>query len=314
MLAVDQAEEVFSLCEDLDERAGIPRAPGRGGTSAAGARRVRGDRLAEVTEHAGFSRLVERRPPPRRRPWTRTACARRSRARPSRRAWSSSPAWSTSSCTRCATIPGPCPLLSHALLETWQRREGNTLTVDGYHASGGIHGAVAQSAERLYGRDRRREQRHLLRDLVLRLVSPGAEGEAVRTRVPRRLIATDAEHDQLVEALVAARLVTSDDGVLEITHEALARAWPRLRGWLDDDVEGQRILHHLVGAADAWDTLGRPDSELYRGVRLARALDWQSRTALRPHRDRARVPGRRSRRLARPRSAAPPNTPERRPG
>ncbi len=78
--------------------------------------------------------------------------------------------------------------------------------------------------------------------------------------------------------LVDARLVTSDEGRLEITHEALARAWPRLRGWLDDDVEGQRIRLHLSGAADAWDTLERPDSELYRGVRLTRALDWQSRT------------------------------------
>ena len=84
--------------------------------------------------------------------------------------------------------PGALPLLSHALLETWQRREGNTLTVDGYRASGGIHGAVAQSAEQLYGRIEP-EQRHLLRDLVLRLVSPGAEGEPVRTRVPRRLVA-----------------------------------------------------------------------------------------------------------------------------
>ena len=72
--------------------------------------------------------------------------------------------------------------------------------------------------------------------------------------------------------------MTSDEGVLEITHEALTRAWPRLRGWLDDDVEGQRIRHHLSGAADAWDTLGRPASELYRGVRLTRVQDWQSRT------------------------------------
>ena len=85
--------------------------------------------------------------------------------------------------------PGALPLLSHALLETWQRREGNTLTVDGYRASGGIHGAVAQSAEQLYGRIEP-EQRRQLRDLVLRLVSPGTEGEAVRTRVPRRLIAS----------------------------------------------------------------------------------------------------------------------------
>ena len=113
---------------------------------------------------------------------------------------------------------------------------------------------------------------------MLRLVSPGIDGEAVRAQVPRRLVASDPHHEQLIEMLVGARLVTSDEGVLEITHEALARAWPRLRGWLDDDVEGQRILHHLSGAADAWDTLGRPDSELYRGVRLTRALDWQART------------------------------------
>ena len=71
------------------------------------------------------------------------------------------------------------------------------------------------------------------------------------------------------------RLVTSDDGVVEIAHEALARAWPRLRGWLEDDVEGQRILHHLSATADSWDSLGRPPSELYRGIRLAQALEWR---------------------------------------
>ena len=105
----------------------------------------------------------------------------------------------------------------------------------------------------------------------------------MRSRLPRRLVVTDPEHDALVERLVAARLVSSDDGVVEIAHEALARAWPRLRGWLDDDVEGQRILRHLAVAADAWDALGRPDSELYRGVRLATALEWQERARRRPH-------------------------------
>ena len=39
------------------------------------------------------------------------------------------------------------PHVSHALLETWVRREGATLTVAGYEASGGIAGAIAQSAE-----------------------------------------------------------------------------------------------------------------------------------------------------------------------
>jgi DNA-binding SARP family transcriptional activator/WD40 repeat protein len=170
--------------------------------------------------------------------------------------------------------PGTLPLLSHALLETWKRREGSALTVAGYQATGGIRGAVAQSAERLYTQVPV-DQRTLLRDLMLRLVRPGPAGEPVRTRVPRAAVVTDGLRERLVEMLVAARLVTADGTDLELTHEAVVTAWPRLRGWLEDDVEGQRTLHHLSDSAHAWDSLGRPDSELYRGVRLARALHWQ---------------------------------------
>ena len=110
--------------------------------------------------------------------------------------------------------------------------------------------------------------------------------------MPRRLVVTDPAHEQLVDLLVGSRLVTSDEGVVEIAHEALAREWPRLRDWLEEDVEGQRILHHLASAADSWDALGRPDSELYRGVRLAKALDWRARTTPEPQRPGAGVPGR----------------------
>ena len=66
---------------------------------------------------------------------------------------------------------------------------------------------------------------------------------------------------------------------VEVTHEALIRRWPRLRGWLDDDIDGQRIFRHLAGAADAWDGMDRPDSELYRGARLSRTLEWRERAA-----------------------------------
>jgi hypothetical protein len=45
---------------------------------------------------------------------------------------------------------GGLPLLSHALAGTWHWREGRTLTVEGYAATGGIRGAVARTADRLY--------------------------------------------------------------------------------------------------------------------------------------------------------------------
>ena len=174
--------------------------------------------------------------------------------------------------------PGALPLLSHALRETWVRRQGRTLTVEGYRESGGIRSAVAQSAERVYDQ-LDHVQRPLLRDLMLRLVTPTPDGDPVGGRIARHVVATDDEHERLIETLVAARLVTSDERMVELAHESLVRAWPRLRDWLDDDVEGQRILRHLAAAGEAWDAMGRPDTELYRGQRLAQAVEWRERAS-----------------------------------
>ena len=174
--------------------------------------------------------------------------------------------------------PAALPLLSHALRETWERREGPTLTVGGYRATGGIRQAVARSAESVYDAMDATQQSQL-RTLLLRLVMPTEDGDAVRARVPRAKVAVDAAHERVVERLVEARLVSIDGDSVQIAHEALVRVWPRLRGWLDDDVDGQRLFRHLAGAADAWESMGRPDSELYRGNRLSRTVDWRDRTS-----------------------------------
>ena len=119
-------------------------------------------------------------------------------------------------------------------------------------------------------------QQDMLRDLMLRLVVPSDSGDPVRTRAPRRSVAADEEHEAVIESLVGARLLSSDGDTVEIAHEALALAWPRLRSWLDDDVEGLRIMRHLAVAADSWEELGRPPGELYRGPRQAKAEQWRT--------------------------------------
>ena len=218
--------------------------------------------------------------------------------------------------------PAALPMLSHVLRETWERREGPTLTVDGYRATGGIRHAVSQSAETLY--DAMDEaQRGRLRSLLLRLVMPTEDGDPVRARVPRAKVAADDAHARLVEQLVEARLVSIDGDTVQIAHEALVRVWPRLRGWLDDDVDGQRLFRHLAGAADAWEAMGRPGqralprspAQPHPGV--ARPRDARPER----HRDRVRrrlcrpVGGRATRRRGpdRPRALGQPPTP-RRPG
>ena len=228
VLAIDQAEEAFTLCTDARERNAFLDRLVHEVDIRPVLLSLRADRLGDVAEHPGLRLLVER-----------GLHLVGSLDEPGLRQIVHGPARQAGLHVEPGLVdvlvrevrddPGALPLLSHALVETWQLREGATLTVDGYLGSGGIHGAVARSAERLYARVEP-ARRHQLREVVLRLISPGSAGEPVRTRVPRRQFASDPDHAELVERLVTARLVTSDDGVVEITHEALARAWPRLRG------------------------------------------------------------------------------------
>jgi DNA-binding SARP family transcriptional activator/WD40 repeat protein len=174
--------------------------------------------------------------------------------------------------------PGGLPLLSHALAETWEHREAAVLTVEGYTATGGIRGAVAKSAERLYD-SLSAEDRVALRSVLHRLVTPTPAGEPTVARVPTRVFAGSPDAPRLLDLLVRSRLVTTTEDTASIAHESLVRAWPRMRTWLDEDVEGQRILAHLQVAADGWMTLGHPADELYRGARLAAAQEWVERTS-----------------------------------
>ncbi len=177
--------------------------------------------------------------------------------------------------------PGGLPLLSTALLELWQKREDNALTLTVYRESGGVHGAVARLADGTYARvpDGRRQ---LVRSIMLRLVGEG-EGEAsVRRRAPLAELDLERNEDvaDVLEILADGRLVTVSDGAVEVAHEALLREWPRLREWIEEDAEGRRLRRHITQAATEWDATGRDEGELYRGARLAAALDWTSDHAL----------------------------------
>jgi DNA-binding SARP family transcriptional activator/energy-coupling factor transporter ATP-binding protein EcfA2 len=273
VLVVDQCEEAVTLCRDSDEQSRFFTALSSQAEQGQLVVALRADRLGELSAHPEFARIVEQ-----------SLYLLKAMDDNDLRAAIEGPARQAGLLLEPGLVdllvrdvegePGALPLLSHALRETWERREGRILTVDGYQASGGIRGAVAQSAEEVY-ESATPEKRPILRDLLLRLVAPSPEGDPVRSRVPRRIVASDPAHEQVIEELVAARLITSDEDVVELAHEAIARAWPRLREWLDDDVEGQRIWRHLSAAADAWESMGRPNSELYRGVRLARAMEWR---------------------------------------
>ena len=78
----------------------------------------------------------------------------------------------------------------------------------------------------------------------------------------------------VLDELTDGRLLTISEGEVEVAHEALLREWPRLRGWLEEDVQGRHLHHQLRNAAREWDAVGRDPGELYRGARLASTLEW----------------------------------------
>jgi DNA-binding SARP family transcriptional activator/WD40 repeat protein len=173
--------------------------------------------------------------------------------------------------------PGGLPLLSTALLELWQRRDGRQLRRATYELTGGVRGAVARLAEDAFGRLEPAQQ-VVARTVLLRLAGEGTGGEVVRRRVALAELEGPNDEDlaAVLGVLTERRLLTMSTTTVEVAHEALLREWPRLRGWLEEDAQGRRTQRRLADAARDWDERGRDPGDFYRGARLAVALEWRA--------------------------------------
>lgn len=173
--------------------------------------------------------------------------------------------------------PGALPLLSHALFATWRNRDSQRLTRGGYRLAGGMRGAIAATAEDAY-LQLADDGRRVARQILLRLVQVGDGTDDTRRRLDRaRLVAESSDPplaERVLEDLARSRLLMLDVDTVEITHEAVLRAWPRLRRWIDHDRGGLVVRQRLVEAAEAWQQEGRHPSALYQGPRLETAREW----------------------------------------
>ncbi|MCT9075047.1 nSTAND1 domain-containing NTPase [Streptomyces fulvoviolaceus] len=167
--------------------------------------------------------------------------------------------------------PGGLPMLSHALLETWRRRTGRMLTLAAYEAAGGVRGAIAASAEEVYGQLTALRQR-AARQLLLRMIEPGRGTPDTRRPLTRAELDEwgDVDVPVVVERLARARLLTVDEEGVHLAHEALITCWPRLQGWIEQDRERLRAHRALTEAARTWLEHDRDPGTLYRGTRLDR--------------------------------------------
>ncbi|MEV4379946.1 helix-turn-helix domain-containing protein [Streptosporangium sp. NPDC049644] len=171
--------------------------------------------------------------------------------------------------TDVADEPGALPLMSHALREIWRRRRGKMLTLDAYESVGGVQGAISHTAEELYGRLSPAQAR-IARRVLLRMINPGEQAEDTRRPVSRAELDPlgDVDTGLVIELLAGARLLTLHQDTVEVAHEALIGAWPRLRGWVDEGRDRLRAHRQLSQAAASWAEHGHDAGALYRGARL----------------------------------------------
>jgi WD40 repeat protein/DNA-binding SARP family transcriptional activator len=278
MLAVDQFEEVFTACSDVDERTAFLDAITVAAMAPDGATTIviamRADFYGRCAEHRALASLLAAHQilvgP------MDADELRRAIELPAQRADLTVEERLTEALVSDTVgQPGALPLLSTALLELWTHRRDRTLQLDDYLRAGGVEGAVARLAEEAFGRLDADGQAAAKR-ILLRLAAPGEGAEVVRRRAPLSEfdLARDADASRAMAVVTDARLVTVAEGTAEVAHEALLHEWPRLRTWLEDDAEGRKLHRHVTESSHTWDEGGRDPADLYRGARSTAAWEW----------------------------------------
>jgi WD40 repeat protein/serine/threonine protein kinase len=180
---------------------------------------------------------------------------------------------------------GALPLVAFTAARLWESRErqARLLVRRAYAEMGGVGGALAKHAEEMMGQMTREEQR-LVRETFRHLVT----GEGTRALLTReelnQVLGGGPRADAVVEKLIEARLLVASEGEggierVEIAHEALLSAWPRLVRWRQEDIEGTRLRDQLRTAVRHWEERGRVKGLLWRDEALIEYQLWRSRYA-----------------------------------
>lgn len=279
LLVVDQFEETFTLCEDLTERKAFIEnllSLAEENSASRVVITLRADFYHHCFDYEGL-RLILQKHQANIGAMTQEELREAIVQPAEKNGWDFQPGLVDLILQDVGAEPGALPLLSHALLETWKRRQRHTLTLQGYQEAGGVQKAIAQTAESIYRKLSDKEQ-NIAHNIFVKLTASGEDIRDTRRRVKKKellkISKKQVEVTKVLEILIFARLITADQDSFEVTHEALIRQWERLRKWLDENRESELLHIHLTKSAQEWQRRGREATELYRGARLQQIQAW----------------------------------------
>lgn len=164
-----------------------------------------------------------------------------------------------------AAAAGRLPLIVRALRAAWDHLEDSTLTVDAYHAGGGIRTAAAALAQDAYD-ELGDAEKDAARTLLLRMVRVETDSESIRHVDLGQLVADSREPataQRAADLLVRRHVIVRDGDRSRLLHRELLR-WDLLRAWISADRPVLADWRRLLDAAEAWSAAGRHDALLPR--------------------------------------------------
>ncbi|MBD2184276.1 caspase family protein [Planktothrix sp. FACHB-1375] len=184
--------------------------------------------------------------------------------------------------------PGMLPLLQYTLTELWQRRQVNRLTLAEYTKLGGVKGTLQNRADEVYQKLSQEEQLTTKR-IFLELTQLGEGTEDTRRQIFKSDLVSEKNPQVLVDAVLnqltdARLLVTSElaargeakktETVVDVAHEALIRYWPLLRNWVNENRDAIRIERKIEAEAEDWERKKKPKDDLLVGSKLVEAENY----------------------------------------
>jgi hypothetical protein len=291
IVLVDQLEEVFTLCEDLDEQnafiGNLLCAAAESSKRVSAIVTLRSDFLGATQQHPQLNQLIASQ-----------GCFVAAMSVEGLREAITKPAELAGHPLDLGTVDrlieqtagreGALPLLQFALQQIWDGLAKGQSPAETLRAIGGVGGALAGEAQRIYDSLQPPEQ-EIARRVFLGLVQLGEGSKDTRRRTELERIISHRDSLEQVKKVIArfsapgARLITLSDNAgtetAEVTHEALFDHWHQMQVWLDASRSDLRFQRRLDEAATLWDENQRPEGNLWRSPDLDLLQNYHERAS-----------------------------------
>ncbi|HJY83408.1 MAG TPA: hypothetical protein VKK81_20275, partial [Candidatus Binatia bacterium] len=186
------------------------------------------------------------------------------------------------------------PILQHALMRLWSiwlsDRQHGPMDLEQYQRIGLLESSLSQHAEEAFAELDER-QRAIAESLFRQITDTTPDNQTIRrpstlAAICQRAQASQAEVVAVLEKfrqegrsflMPPGDVPLTSDTIIDISHESLIRQWVRLRQWAEAEAQATEVYRRLQESARLWEQEGRNEDGLYRGARLAQAVEWRER-------------------------------------